>query len=200
MGKDTLKTLGASNHSDKERSKLDYYGTDPRSTKVLLENETFSQNIWEPCAGHHLMSDVLEEAGYTVKTTDIADYGFGDEEVNFLEITEEFDGDIVTNPPYGLSTDFAVKALEILKPGKKLAMFLRLLFLEGNKRYDKVFKENPPKTVYVFSNRQVSDKNDDFSHGSAVAYAWFVWEKGYKGDPVIKWVKSKTETEDEEQE
>ena len=146
------------------------------------------------------MSDVLEEAGYTVKTTDIADYGFGDEEVNFLETTEEFDGDIVTNPPYGLSTDFAVKALEILKPGKKLAMFLRLLFLEGNKRYDKVFKENPPKTVYVFSNRQVSDKNDDFSHGSAVAYAWFVWEKGYKGDPIIKWVKSKTETEDEEQE
>jgi len=23
--------------------------------------------------------------------------------------------------------------------------------------------------------------------GSAVAYAWFVWQKGYKGDTVIKW-------------
>jgi len=24
--------------------------------------------------------------------------------------------------------------------------------------------------------------------GSAVAYAWFVWEKGFKGDPSIKWI------------
>ena len=24
--------------------------------------------------------------------------------------------------------------------------------------------------------------------GSAVAYAWFVWEKGYQGKPVIDWI------------
>lgn len=23
--------------------------------------------------------------------------------------------------------------------------------------------------------------------GSAVAYAWFIWEKGYKGEPVVRW-------------
>lgn len=23
---------------------------------------------------------------------------------------------------------------------------------------------------------------------SAAAYAWFVWEKGFKGDPIIKWI------------
>ena len=28
---------------------------------------------------------------------------------------------------------------------------------------------------------------------SAVAYAWFVWEKGFKGDPVIKWINWKDE-------
>lgn len=22
---------------------------------------------------------------------------------------------------------------------------------------------------------------------SAIAYAWYVWEKGFTGDPVIKW-------------
>jgi len=25
------------------------------------------------------------------------------------------------------------------------------------------------------------------SGGGAIAYAWFVWEKGYKGDTVLKW-------------
>jgi len=24
--------------------------------------------------------------------------------------------------------------------------------------------------------------------GSAVAYAWFIWEKGYKGDTIVKWI------------
>jgi len=27
--------------------------------------------------------------------------------------------------------------------------------------------------------------------GGCVAYAWFVWEKGYMGLPVIKWITDK---------
>jgi hypothetical protein len=23
--------------------------------------------------------------------------------------------------------------------------------------------------------------------GSAVAYAWYIWEKGYKGDTILRW-------------
>ena len=191
MGRDTLKTLGASNHCDEERSKLDYYGTDPRSTRALLEVETFDHFIWEPCAGHHLITNVLKEAGYEVMSSDIADYdGVQHPKIDFLMVNGEWGGDIITNPPYGLSTEFAVKALNFVQPGHKVAMFLRTLFLEGTKRYEKLFKENPPKTVYVFTNRQVSDKNDDFSKGSAVSYSWFVWEKGWKGEPTIKWISS----------
>lgn len=192
MGRDTLKVMGASNHCSDERSKLDYYGTNPISTKALLKVEKFDHNIWEPAAGHHLIANTLKEAGYDVTTTDIADYGFGDEIGNFLEVTakDSWDGDIITNPPYGLSTEFAIKALEVVKPGHKVAMFLRTLFLEGTKRYEKLFKENPPKVIYVFTNRQVSDKNDDFSKGSAVSYSWFVWEKGNTNPPIIKWISS----------
>ena len=191
MGRDTLKVMGASNHCDEERSKLDYYGTDPRSTKALLKVETFQHEVWEPCAGHHLMVNVLREAGYHVLATDIAEYdGVQHAKMDFLNIEGEWDGDIITNPPYGLSTDFAVKALELVKPGAKVAMFLRTLFLEGNKRYEKLFKENPPKYVYVFTNRQVSDKGDDFNKGSAVSYSWFVWVKGYQGPTEIRWISS----------
>jgi len=192
MGRDTLKVMGASNHCDEERSKLDYYGTDPRSTKALLAVEKFDHEIWEPCAGHHLMVNTLTEAGYHVLATDIAEYdGVQHAKMDFLNVEGSWDGDIITNPPYGLSTEFAVKALELVKSGHKVAMFLRTLFLEGTKRYEKLFKENPPKTVYVFTNRQVSDKNDDFSKGSAVSYSWFVWEKGYRGPTEIKWISSK---------
>lgn len=191
MGRDTLKTLGASNLTDAERSKLDYYGTDPVSTKALLEVEKFQHCIWEPCAGHHLIAKVLEEAGHFCRTSDIAEYeGYQHEILNFLDCNEKWDGDIITNPPYNIATDIALKALDCMKTGAKLAMFLRLQYLEGGTRFDRLFKENPPKTVYVFVNRQTSSKVDDFSVGSAVAYCWYVWEKGFKGDTIIKWIRT----------
>ena len=85
MKKDPLNTLGASNHSKKQRSELDYYGTAPSATLALLERETFNKNIWEPCAGHHKMSDVLESAGYNVKKSDIFSYGLDHEIIDFLD-------------------------------------------------------------------------------------------------------------------
>lgn len=192
MAKDTLNVLGASNHSAEERSKLDYYGTDPRSTRALLAEEHFSDFIWEPAAGRHMIVDVLRNADYDVVATDIADYGFGDEQVDFLNCpVKNFHGDIVTNPPYGLSTEFVIKALDVVAPGQKVAMFLRLQFLEGTKRYETLLRDNPPKTIYVFTNRQVCDKNDDFTKGSAVAYMWAVWEKNWRGDPTVKWISAK---------
>ena len=24
--------------------------------------------------------------------------------------------------------------------------------------------------------------------GTALAYAWYVWEKGFKGDSIVKWI------------
>ena len=54
----------------------------------------------------------------------------------------------------------------------------------------KLFLENPPKVVYVCSGRVRCAKNWEFDkyEGNAVAYAWFVWEKGYKGETIVRWV------------
>ena len=32
-------------------------------------------------------------------------------------------------------------------------------------------------------------KNGDFEQykGAAMSFAWFIWEKGYKGDTILKW-------------
>jgi hypothetical protein len=191
MSKKSINTLGATNHSKKERSKLDYYGTDPNAVRALLNVEQFNSNVWEPTAGHHNIVKVLEEYGYNVMSTDIFDYGFGDKQLDFLNFANSqinFDGDIIMNPPYYDAGPFVQKALDLVRPGKKVVAFLRLLFLEGQGRYESIFKNNPPKIIYVFSRRQVCSKVDDFTEGSAVCYAWYVWEKGFTGDPVIKWI------------
>ena len=70
------KTLGASNHTDKEREVHDYYATEPKALELLLEKEQFSPYIWEcACGGGHL-SKVLIDKGFNVKSSDIVDRGF----------------------------------------------------------------------------------------------------------------------------
>lgn len=187
-----FKTLGASNHTDKERQQHDYYATEPKSIELLLEVEDFSNNIWECACGEGHLSKVLIEREYNVRSTDLIDRGYGEGGVDFLKQTDVFDGDIITNPPYKYATEFVYKALELVPEGRKVAMFLKIQFLEGKKRKE-LFKEYPPKTVYISSSRLLCAKNGEFEKmrsggGSAVAYAWFVWVKGYKGDPVIRWI------------
>lgn len=98
--------------------------------------------------------------------------------------------DIVTNPPYKYALEFVEHALDILADGHKAAMFLKLQFLEGKARR-RLFEEHPPKTVYVSSSRLVCALNGDFEAAkgkNAVAYAWYVWVKGYTGETVVKWI------------
>ena len=183
-------TLGASNHVADERATNDYYATDPKAVEMLLEMETFAPVIWEPACGEGHISKVLQAHGHEVISTDLIYRGFGDPEpLNFLEETlDNFEGDIITNPPYSSGLDFVKRALESVRPGGKVAMFLKVQFLEGQKRGE-FFKQTPPRTVYISRSRLSCAKNGDFARfpDSAIAYAWYVWEKGFTGDPVIKW-------------
>lgn len=189
------KTLGASNHTDNEREVNDYYATEPKAVEVLLEQEKFSHYVWECACGEGHISNVLFNAGYNVRNSDIINRGLnGAEIIDFLKVRKEdiefdFSRDIITNPPYKYAKEFVEHALDISMDSTKVAMLLKVTFLEGQARR-KLFEKYPPKTVYVFSSRVKCAKNGDFDSmgSSAVAYAWFVWEKGFKGDPVIKWI------------
>lgn len=188
---------GASNHSTEERELNDYYATEPRAVELLLEQEVFSPQIWECACGEGHISEVLTRSGYKVKSSDIIDRGYpGTEIIDFLTVTpEDTDGiprDIITNPPYKYAKEFVEKALELLHTGGKVAMFLKLTFLESKSR-KALFAKYPPKVIYVSSSRLQCAKNGDFEKygkgvGTAVAYAWYIWEKGYTGDPIVKWI------------
>lgn len=182
-------TIGASNHSDVERDVYDYYATDPYAVECLLDNVKFDKHIWECACGEGHISNVLERYGYDVISTDLIDRGFGVGGVDFFDCNNVFNGDIVTNPPYKHALKFVSHAIDVVPTGHKVAMLLRILFLEGKSRRT-LFEANPPREVLVFSSRISCALNGDFEKYSsgAQAYAWFIWEKGYKGDSVIKWI------------
>lgn len=185
---------GASNHTDEERAEFDFYATEPKAIdKLYATGELDCKNIWECACGEGHLSKRLEELGFKVKSTDLIDRGYGQGEIDFFECTEIFDGDILTNPPYKKALEFVLKALDLITEGHKVFMFLKLTFLEGKTRYKELFSKKPPKLIYVFSQRVQCAKNGNFEKysqgvGTAVAYAWYVWEKEYNGETMIKWI------------
>jgi hypothetical protein len=110
---------------------------------------------------------------------------------NFLE-TYSIDLDIktiLTNPPYSEALSFVKKAIQLIPPDGMVCFLLRVQFLEGKER-GKFFEEHPPHYMYLYSGRAMCYLNGEKTlDSSAVAYAWFIWDKDYKGDPIVKWIK-----------
>jgi len=185
-------TIGASNHTDKEREGNDYYATEPKAVTLLMPLEDFSDMpVWECACGEGHLAKPMQDAGLEIYATDIIDRGFGGV-CDFLspEI-KQWHGHILTNPPFSLAQKFIEKGLDIVGDGHKVAMFLKLQFLESIGRKT-LFERTPPRTVYVSRSRIACAKNGDFngllkSGGSAVAYAWFIFQKGFIGKPTIEW-------------
>lgn len=185
--------LGASNHTSEYRETNDYYATDPMSLKLFLDrikkdNLFLHRNIFECACGEGSLSETLKKQGYQVRSSDLINRGYG-EVHDFLKIEKAPETDILTNPPYKYAQQFVEHALKIIDDGSYCIMFLKIQFLEGKQRR-KLFDKYPPLYIYINSTRQTCYKNGDFSKkfSSAACYCWFVWQKGIKTEPKIRWI------------
>lgn len=174
------------------RVENDYYATHQDSTKALLEVEDILYPALEPACGEGHISKLLNPN--KTDSFDLVDRGYGIPDTDFLttDLLGEYNT-VITNPPFNLFQEFAEKALKVSK--KKVIMFGKLQALEGIKRA--TFMQNSPlKIVYVFKKRQQPLRNgsdiDELTGkkmaSSTMAFAWFVWEIGYEGEPIIKWI------------
>ena len=183
---------GAGGDGDSERQSEDYYATEPKAIHKLCAVEQFTDTVWEcACGGGHMVQ-ALRENGYKVYATDIVNRWVVIDEVKDFLAARHSSIDIITNPPYRYAKEFVEHALDIVDEGRKVAMFLKLTFLESKSRRT-LFEKYPPKRIWVFSERVQCAKNGDFETykqgvGTAVAYAWYIWEKGYKGQPTVGWI------------
>lgn len=176
------------------RVKNDYYATPPESTQALLNVLELNGSILEPACGEGHISEVLKNnyPNSEVVSTDLIDRGYGEGEINFLEHTyDRTFTNVITNPPFKYMREFVEKSLEISTD--KVIMFGKIQFLEGQRR--KEFLENSPlKYVYVFSERQNPMRNgspvdeNGKKWSSTMCFAWYVWEKGYQGEPIVRWI------------
>ena len=134
-----------------ERVENDYYATDPESTRALLREVVFAPGvILEPCCGEGHISKELEKAlpNNAVSSFDLIDRGYGEGGVDFLKTKFEDKkySSVISNPPYKLAKEFIEKSLKLTTD--KVAMFLKIQFLEGQARKEWL-KKSPLKYVYI---------------------------------------------------
>jgi hypothetical protein len=182
-------------HSHAERG-LDCYSTPSCAITALLRVERIPRRVWEPCAGHGNIVNVLRAAGHEVIASDIADYGIPTHFANrdFLAETKLPAGCecVLTNPPYQVAEQIITHALEL---SPLVIMLLRLAFLEGGTgRQHKhelrrhVLDEIPPARIHVFDRRLPMLHRDGWrgrKANSGMAFSWWVWKRGHTGPTVI---------------
>jgi hypothetical protein len=167
------------------RPENDFYPTPSDAVDALLKHEKFEGVIWEPACGDGAICKVLESHGYEVLATDLIDRGWGQGDHDFLTSDLKAEN-IVTNPPFTMAEQFV--RLSLQRTTGKVVMLCKLQFLEGAKRKI-MFEETPLARVYVFSKRLTMTRNGEkMKNSGMIAFCWLVWEHGYTGDPVIKWV------------
>ena len=185
----------------RDRVKNDYYATPKYATRQFLEQlekdgEALVGSILEPSCGGGHMSDVLIEfyGEENVTSSDICDRGYikQDFTANFLDADFDMYDNVITNPPFSLASEFIKKSLSIST--KKVIMFAKIQLLEGVKRHE-MFQNTPLKYVYVNSSRVATHRNgkerdeNGKKWATTMCLAWFVWEHGYTGEPIIRWLK-----------
>jgi hypothetical protein len=187
-----------------ERPAGDFYRTPPEGVTRLLAREHFQKKwiAWEPACGDGRISKTLIKEGYGVVSSDLYRRGYGKTGLNFLTCAppDKFDF-IITNPPFSQMQKFIERALYY--DTCKVAMLGRLLFLEGGVRRKTLWDVSPPARVWVFAGRinvtragYLTKKNRDKKGGARVAegkggmvaFAWYVWERGHRGPPVLGWI------------
>ena len=168
--------------SQEIQNSLEFYSSD-LATQELLKKECFGGTLWECACGDGAISKVLIDNGYDVYSSDLIDRGYG-EQLDFLQSDKKVDN-IITNPPFNLSTEFTLHALKLAR--KKIIMLNKLSFLEGIKRNKEIFSKNKLQNVYVFSKRLNFRKYSGEMNG-LMAFAWFVFNQDYEGNAQLQWI------------
>ena len=140
---------------------------------VLSEEAT----VREPCAGRgHMVRALGEYFGpENIEAADVHDYGVGFPVRDYLAgPTPEPVDWTITNPPFRLAESIAQRALASSRRG--VALLVRTAFLEGCRRYERLFALTPPGEVMQFVERVPMLKGRLDPRGStATAYCWLVW-------------------------
>lgn len=168
-----------------EHPENDFYQTPKCITWELLNNylNTFDNNIsiLDPCCGLYAIGNELRKAGFNNIVE--KDLSYGD---NFLTNNDPLKYDcVITNPPF---KDFDLFVSKAKEKSDIVCSIGKLNFFGAHKRnIDGLW--NNLKYILVFDRQIAYDRpfrEDGKVECGMLISCWFIWDKGYKGLPMIK--------------
>lgn len=183
----------------RERAGQDWYREPEWAVHGLFDVHGFDGGIYDPACGAGTILRVARAYGYEAIGSDVVDRGAGlqfwkadflvDDVLNMGRLGAALvrTKHVVTNPPFSLAEDFLRRALRLTAQHAKIAMLLRLSFLEGRRRRW-IFDETPLAAVHPFAARVSMPPGgmDVQAKGGAVAFAWLVWSHDHQGPPILR--------------
>lgn len=188
--RDAIQLTGIS--AKNKRRDLDFYPTPKEATIALMDflQPPEESTVWEPACGDGAMSKVILDYVGEVVSTDVRDTGFGNGQIDFLDITtgagDSIDA-IITNPPFNLSEQFIRKALA---NAPIVAMLLKSQYWHAAKRR-LLFKSHTPSYVLPLTWRP-DFRGGELGGSPTMEVAWTVWMPGNTGCRYIPLEKPKS--------
>jgi len=174
-------SVALANGGNENRRELDFYPTPPEVTQALLDfleqNNVSFKTVWEPACGNGHMSSVLEKNGYEVTSSDLRFTEYGSGGVDFLNTGNKKCDAIITNPPFNISEQFILKALEY---SPIVAMVLKSQYWHAKKRIE-LFNKTKPKYVLPLTWRPdfLFDQRENGKRAApTMECVWTVWFSG----------------------
>lgn len=142
--------------------------TEPIVIDALFNNYAIPEGEIYNCKQKHL-SKRIEELGRTLIS---------------LLYNPNLSGEyhIISQPTWYFPHEEIFRELERLPHGCVACFLLKSIFIGGQKRFDELFSVYPPKLILQFV-RRIKCKSG-YSHN----FAWFIWEKGCRTEPILRWI------------
>lgn len=169
----------------------DFYQEPAWAVEALLDAEPFLGPVYDPACGEGTIPEACIRRGIYAHGTDLIDRGYGTSGVDFLfgTLPAERPVSIICNPPYRTAEAFILRALGFAQ--HKVAMLVRLPFIEGQRRQEMLFGPHPPARLWQFCRRVSMPPagRGIKASGGSVAFCWLVWATDHRGPPTLGWLK-----------
>lgn len=172
-----------------KRQRHEHYVDEAWCSVRLFDEEAFAWPIWDPACGWGRIGDAASARGDGCISTDLIRRGYGTGGVDFLKTRKMWGGarSIVCNPPFDLMEEFATHALKL--GAEKVAMIALVRRLPAARWLQKT----PLTCVWLMTPRPSMPTGRHIKQGGKVGggtqdFCWLIWERGYTGFPVIRWL------------